>query len=62
MATEPKRELPFKIDTCENPVMRTHDLMLQVGGFISRTEAEDFAKVIVQFLEDNADAWSARVQ
>lgn len=57
-----KRKFAFMISTAENAQMKCHELMLQVGGFRNKVEAEDFAKVIVQFLEDNADAWAQRVQ
>ena len=56
------RKLPFKIATAPNPAMGGFDLHLQVGGFKDKSEAEDFAKVLVQFMEDNCNAWSARVQ
>jgi len=56
------RNFPFVISTAENKPMKGYDLALQVGGFKSKAEAEDFAKVVVQFMEDNAEAWSARVQ
>lgn len=56
------RHYPFVISTAENKPMNGYDLMLQVGGFKNKAEAEDFAKVVVQFMEDTGNAWSSRVQ
>ena len=61
-ARKPKRQLAFQISTAENVQMKSYDMLLQMGGFVDRKEAEDAARVIVQFLEDNCNAWSARVQ
>lgn len=53
---------PFQIGTVDNAAMKCVDLTIQVGGFKDKKEAQDFARVVVKFLEDNANAWAARAQ
>lgn len=56
-----ERNLPFSISTEAKP--DGVELTLQMGGFKDKAEAEDFAKVMVQFIEEvGNEVWTSRVQ
>lgn len=52
---------PFKIEMTENKVMGAWEIVLQVGGFKTKQEAEQSAKVLAEFMADG-NGWSERVQ
>lgn len=52
---------PFRIEMTKNTEMGAWEIVLQVGGFKTRREAEESAKVIAEFMA-NDGGWTDRVQ
>lgn len=59
-AREPR--FPFQISVIEHKSMACWELMLQVGNFATREEAEEFTTGLVTFLEERAAAIYTRRQ
>jgi hypothetical protein len=52
---------PFKIEMTENEAMGAWEIVLQVGGFKTKQEAEESAKVLAEFMAGGG-GWTGRVQ
>jgi hypothetical protein len=52
---------PFKIEMTQNTQMGAWEIVLQVGGFPSKDEAQKAAKVLAEYMAER-DGWSERVQ
>lgn len=52
---------PFKIEMTENTPMKAWEIVLQVGGFKTKADAEQAAKVLADFMSGDG-GWNERVQ